>query len=166
MSSPSGGPGTPDAGPKSRQRLLDGRMLGLASGAILVPLNSTMLAVALPSIMTEFGVDAATVASLVTVYLGAVAIALPASGTLGDRFGHRRVFLVGVVAFAAASMLAAIAPAFSILALSRVLQARQRRARLDELGGPRFGRWPPPTGAARRSACSTCSSRRARRSDR
>jgi EmrB/QacA subfamily drug resistance transporter len=98
-------------------------MLGLASGAILVPLNSTMLAVALPSIMTEFGVDAATVASLVTVYLGAVAIALPASGTLGDRFGHRRVFLVGVVAFAAASMLAAIAPAFSILALSRILQA-------------------------------------------
>ena len=98
-------------------------MLGLASGAILVPLNSTMLAVALPSIMTEFGVEAATVASLVTLYLGAVAIALPASGTLGDRFGHRRVFLVGVVAFALASTLAAVAPAFAILALSRVLQA-------------------------------------------
>ena len=75
---------------------MTGAMLGLASGAILVPLNSTMLAVALPSVMDEFGVGAATVASLVTLYLGAVAIALPASGSLGDRFGHRRLFLVGV----------------------------------------------------------------------
>ena len=98
-------------------------MLGLASGAILVPLNSTMLAVALPSVMGEFQVGAATVASLVTLYLGAVAIALPASGSLGDRFGHRRVFLVGVAAFALASALAATAVSFEILALSRVLQA-------------------------------------------
>jgi EmrB/QacA subfamily drug resistance transporter len=98
-------------------------MLGLASGAILVPLNSTMLAVALPSVMAEFHVGAATVASLVTLYLGAVAIALPASGSLGDRFGHRRVFLVGVGAFALASALAATAVSFEVLALSRVLQA-------------------------------------------
>jgi EmrB/QacA subfamily drug resistance transporter len=103
--------------------LITGAMLGLASGAILVPLNSTMLAVALPSIMQEFDIGAATVASLVTLYLGAVAIALPASGSLGDRFGHRRVFLFGVAAFAVASAVAATAVSFEILALSRVLQA-------------------------------------------
>jgi EmrB/QacA subfamily drug resistance transporter len=104
-------------------RLVDAAMLGLASGAILVPLNSTMLAVALPSIMAEFEVTAATVASLVTIYLGAVAIALPTSGSLGDRFGHRRTFLVGVVGFALASAIAATAASFEVLALSRVLQA-------------------------------------------
>jgi EmrB/QacA subfamily drug resistance transporter len=98
-------------------------MLGLASGAILVPLNSTMLAVALPSVMDEFAVGAATVASLVTVYLGAVAITLPVSGSLGDRFGHRRVFLFGVAGFAIASALAATAASFEVLAASRVLQA-------------------------------------------
>ena len=98
-------------------------MLGLASGAILVPLNSTMLAVALPSVMTEFDVGAATVASLVTLYLGAVAITLPVSGSLGDRFGHRRVFLFGVAGFALASALAATAGTFEVLAASRVLQA-------------------------------------------
>ncbi len=98
-------------------------MLGLASGAILVPLNSTMLAVALPSVMTEFGVGAAAVASLVTLYLGAVAVALPASGSLGDRFGHRRIFLIGVVGFALASTVAATAGSFEVLAGSRVLQA-------------------------------------------
>ena len=107
----------------SRPRLLTGAMLGLASGAILVPLNSTMLAVALPSVMVEFGVGAATVASLVTLYLGAVAVTLPVSGSLGDRFGHRRVFLVGVAGFALASALAATAGSFEVLALSRVVQA-------------------------------------------
>ncbi len=111
------------APPGGRPRLITGAMLGLASGAILVPLNSTMLAVALPSIMTEFEIGAATVASLVTLYLGAVAIALPASGSLGDRFGHRPVFLAGVAAFALASGVAATAASFEILAVSRVLQA-------------------------------------------
>jgi EmrB/QacA subfamily drug resistance transporter len=98
-------------------------MLGIASGAILVPLNSTMLAVALPSVMTTFAVEPNDVAALVTLYLGAVTVALPASGSIGDRFGHRRAFLVGVVAFAIASLVAALAPSFAVLAASRVFQA-------------------------------------------
>jgi len=103
--------------------MLSGALLGLASGSILVPLNSTMLAVALPSLVSEFAVDAATVATLVTLYLGAVVVVLPASGALGDRFGHRRIFLIGVTGFAASSLVAAFAPAFAILAVARVLQA-------------------------------------------
>lgn len=104
-------------------RLLSAPMVGIAMGSILSPLNSTMLAVALPSVMDEFSVDAATVASLVTLYLASVAITLPASGSIGDRFGHRPSFLVGVVGFAAASLLAATAASFAVLAASRVLQA-------------------------------------------
>ena len=106
-----------------RARLLSPAMLGVASGAVLVPLNSTMLAVALPSVMGEFAIGPETVSSLVTLYLGAVTVALPASGSLGDRFGQRRVFLVGVLAFAMASLLAAAAQSFELLALARVLQA-------------------------------------------
>jgi EmrB/QacA subfamily drug resistance transporter len=116
-------PAEPGSFEARRGPIVDAAMLGLASGAILVPLNSTMLAVALPSIMSEFGVTAATVASLVTIYLGAVAIALPTGGSLGDRFGHRRTFLAGVAAFGVASALAAVATSFEILAISRVLQA-------------------------------------------
>jgi EmrB/QacA subfamily drug resistance transporter len=52
-----------------------------------------------------------------------VTVALPASGSLGDRFGQRRVFLVGVLAFAMSSLLAAAAQSFELLALARVLQA-------------------------------------------
>ncbi len=98
-------------------------MVGVASGSILVPLNSTMLAVALPSVMGEFGIGPATVSTLVTLYLGAVTVALPASGSFGDRFGQRRVFLAGVVGFALSSLVAAVAPSFEVLAVARVLQA-------------------------------------------
>ncbi len=107
----------------SRARLLSPAMLGVASGAVLVPLNSTMLAVALPDVMGEFSIGPDTVSSLVTLYLGAVTVALPASGSLGDRFGQRRVFVVGVLAFAISSLIAAAAPTFELLALARVLQA-------------------------------------------
>lgn len=106
-----------------RARLLSPAMLGVASGAVLVPLNSTMLAVALPSVMGEFAIGPETVSSLVTLYLGAVTVALPASGSLGDRFGQRRVFLAAVLAFALSSLLAASAQSFELLAVARVLQA-------------------------------------------
>ena len=98
-------------------------MLGVASGAILVPLNSTMLAVALPGVMGDFALGANQVSSLVTLYLGAVAVALPVGGSIGDRYGHRRAFLVGVVLFALASALAAVAASFELLEISRVGQA-------------------------------------------
>jgi EmrB/QacA subfamily drug resistance transporter len=98
-------------------------ILGVASGAILVPLNSSMLAVALPGVMDEFGLGANSVSSLVSLYLGAVAIALPFSGSLGDRFGARRTFLAGVLGFAVASLVAAAAGSFLVLQLARVLQA-------------------------------------------
>jgi MFS family permease len=90
---------------------------------MLVPLNSTMLAVALPSLMSDFGVDAPAVSVLITVYLATMVVALPIAGALGDRFGHRRMFLVGVAGFAAASLLAAMAGAFWLLVVARMLQA-------------------------------------------
>ena len=108
---------------QARERLVSGLMLGLATGAILVPLNSTMLAVALPDVMGEFGLGASEVSSLVSLYLGSVAIVVPIAGTLADRFGARSIFLAGVLCFGAASLLAAITGSFTVLELARVLQA-------------------------------------------
>jgi DHA2 family methylenomycin A resistance protein-like MFS transporter len=50
-------------------------------------------------------------------------VALPVAGALGDRFGHRRLFLAGVSGFAAASLLAAVTGAFWMLIAARMLQA-------------------------------------------
>ena len=108
---------------RSSLRLVSAPMLGVASGAILVPLNTTMLAVALPDVMGTFGLGAAEASSLVTLYLGAVAVTLPLGGALGDRFGHRRTFLVGVLGFASASAAASIAGSFEVLQAARVAQA-------------------------------------------
>ncbi|HET7676787.1 MAG TPA: MFS transporter [Candidatus Limnocylindrales bacterium] len=121
MNAPAGTP-RPGAGQPAGSGLA-AAFVGVALGAILVPLNSTMLAVALPSLMADFGVGPATVASLVTLYLGAVTVAMPASGAIGDRLGHRRVFLAGVAAFALASIVGALAPSFPVLVASRIGQA-------------------------------------------
>lgn len=115
--------GSPSAASRGPGGLLSAVMLGVASGAILVPLNSTMLAVALPGIMDEFRLGASTVTALVSLYLGCVAIALPIAGSLSDRYGARRIFLIGVVGFGAASIVAAVASSFVVLEASRVLQA-------------------------------------------
>jgi EmrB/QacA subfamily drug resistance transporter len=116
-------PSAPTPRLPARPRLLSAALLGVASGAILVPLNSTMLAVALPGVMHDFGLGANQVSSLVTLYLGAVAVALPVGGSIGDRYGHRPAFLAGVLGFAIASALAAVAGSFELLELSRVGQA-------------------------------------------
>lgn len=108
---------------RRREGLPSSRMLGIASGAILVPLNSTMLAVALPGIMGEFRLGANEVSSLVSLYLGAVAVVLPLAGSLVDRFGARRIFLGGVLMFAGASLIGAVGTSFVILEVARALQA-------------------------------------------
>jgi MFS family permease len=98
-------------------------LLAIAAGSALIPINSTMLAVALPAIMGDLLVDASTVSWLVTLYLAAVALAMPLAGSLGDRFGYRRMYLLGIAGFAVTSLAAALAQTFPLLVISRVLQA-------------------------------------------
>ena len=66
-------------------------VLTAALATMLVPLNSTMLAVALPSIIEDFDVGLATSGWLITGYLIAMASLLPLGGKIGDRFGRRNV---------------------------------------------------------------------------
>jgi len=110
-------------GARGRERTFSPLMVAVAAGSILVPLNSTMLAVALPGIMGQFALGANQVSSVVTLYLGAVAVALPVSGTLGDRFGHGRTFVAGVLVFGLASLAAAVGQSFVLLEVARVVQA-------------------------------------------
>jgi MFS family permease len=90
---------------------------------MLAPLNSTMIAVALPHVMAEFGADVASVGWLVTSYLIAMAALQPVAGTLGDRLGRRRLILGGVAWFGVASLGAATASSLFTLLFFRVQQA-------------------------------------------
>lgn len=90
---------------------------------MLAPLNSTMIAVALPHVIEEFGADVSTAGWLVTAYLITMASLQPVAGKLGDRLGRRPLILGGVACFGIASMAAAWAPSLALLLFFRVLQA-------------------------------------------
>lgn len=92
-------------------------------GGVLAPLNSTMLAVALPEIRGDFSVGHAEIGWLVSAYLIAMAVAQPAGGRIGDQLGRARVFRAGLVAFLVLSLAAAFAPNFTVLVLFRTGQA-------------------------------------------
>lgn len=98
-------------------------LFGIGTGYILLPLNSTMLAVALPEVMVDFDVGPPEATLLVTLYLITLAATLPFAGNIGDRIGHKRAFLLGAGAFAVTSLLGAVAWVYPVLVVSRVLQA-------------------------------------------
>ena len=93
------------------------------AGTLLNPLNSSMIAVALILIQSNFRVSAATVSLLLSSFSLAAAIAQPLMGRFSDLFGPRRVFCAGLLLVGVTSALAPLAPAFGWLIVLRMLQA-------------------------------------------
>ena len=98
-------------------------LAAVALSGTLLPLNSTMLAVALPDIASGTGGGIAASSWLVTSYVVAMATLGPFAGRLGDRLGRRRVLLWGLAGFAAASAAAGLAPSLGLLVVARLGQA-------------------------------------------
>jgi DHA2 family methylenomycin A resistance protein-like MFS transporter len=95
----------------------------IALGGTLAPLNSTMIAVALPGIREGFGASLAATSLLVSTYLLVMAAGQPIGGRLGDLMGRRTVFLAGLAVFAIATLGCALAPTLPLLVASRLAQA-------------------------------------------
>ncbi|MGQ0843815.1 MAG: MFS transporter [Sporichthyaceae bacterium] len=91
-------------------------------GSGLAMLDATVVNVALSSIGSDLDADFADLQWTVNAYTLTLASLILLGGSLGDRFGRRRVFLVGVVWFAAASLLCGLAPNVQTLILARALQ--------------------------------------------
>ena len=98
-------------------------MAVLLTGCLLVILNYTLLAPALPVIMREMDVSATTVQWVTSVYAMVEAIVIPLNAFLLGRFTVRKLFAGSFVLFAIASLLVAVAPTFWVLIAGRVLQA-------------------------------------------
>lgn len=86
-------------------------------------LNSSMVNVALPTIMRQFGVDFQYSVWLYTGYMLPYAVVMPISGSLGDMYGAKRLFLAGIAIFAGGSLLCSTADSFWALLASRAVQA-------------------------------------------
>lgn len=85
-------------------------------------LDATVIATAVPAMAESFGVDAVDVGIAISAYILTLAVLIPVSGWLADRFGVRRVFLTAVIVFTVASVGCAVSPSLPVLVGMRVLQ--------------------------------------------
>src|SRR6185503_647896 len=91
-------------------------------GSGVAALDATVVGIALPSIGREFSAGLGTLQWISNAYTLTLAGLLLLGGTLGDRYGRRRVFVIGVIWFAGASLLCGLAPTAFWLIVARALQ--------------------------------------------
>src|SRR3979409_2413869 len=91
-------------------------------GLFMVVLDNLVVSVALPTIHRDLGASIQSLEWTVNAYVLAYAVLLLTGAALGDRFGRKRMFLVGLSIFTAASAAAALAPTTGLLVGARALQ--------------------------------------------
>ena len=97
-------------------------LLATVLGSAMVMIDGTVVNVALPHIARDLGVDFGGLQWIINAYTLTLAGLILLGGSLGDRFGRRRVFLIGVVWFAVASAACGFAPNVDLLIAARALQ--------------------------------------------
>lgn len=110
---------TPDRGLRGHPWLT---LITVAVGVMMVALDGTIVAIANPAIATDLGATFADVQWITNAYFLALAVTLITAGKLGDRFGHRQTFLIGVVGFAAASGVIGLSSSIGMVVTFRVFQ--------------------------------------------
>ncbi|MFJ6945742.1 MFS transporter [Streptomyces wuyuanensis] len=110
------------SGPRDRRRLQRLTLTSSITGAVVVAVDGSVLTVVQPVMQRELHASFAQIQWTSTAYLIAVASLLVFAGRLGDRFGHRRVFTVGALGFAAASAAIGLAGSTVLVIGLRVLQ--------------------------------------------
>ncbi|MFD4627739.1 MFS transporter [Streptomyces sp. NPDC058475] len=97
-------------------------LITVAVGVMMVALDGTIVAIANPAIQKDLGASFADVQWITNGYFLALAVTLITAGKLGDRFGHRQTFLIGVVGFAAASGAIGLSDSIALVVTFRVFQ--------------------------------------------
>ena len=91
-------------------------------GTFMAVLDATIVNVGLPKIMASFGVGLDKIEWVITAYMLAMAVALPTSGWLADKFGYKRLYFLGLFLFTLGSMLCGRASDENMLIAARVVQ--------------------------------------------
>ena len=97
-------------------------LMVLCLGVLMIVLDSTIVNVALPSIKQDLGFSDASLVWVVNAYLLTFGGFLLLGGRLGDLFGHRRLFLLGIVLFTGASLWCGLSDAQGMLVAARAVQ--------------------------------------------
>lgn len=114
----------PSAGPQLRYgtRQATWVIAAMVLGSGIVFLDGTVVNVALPAIGNDLGTSLAGMQWTVNAYMVTLSSLLLLGGSLGDQLGRRRVFVIGLIWFTAASMLCGLAPTTGFLVAARALQ--------------------------------------------
>ncbi|MGE5674983.1 MAG: DHA2 family efflux MFS transporter permease subunit [Mycobacterium leprae] len=91
-------------------------------GLFMVILDQTVVNVAFPTIQRQFTADVSAVSWILSLYTMTLGIAMPLSGFLADRFGHKQVFLSALGLFVTGSLLCALSPSLWMLIVARAVQ--------------------------------------------
>jgi MFS transporter, DHA2 family, multidrug resistance protein len=107
-----------DKSPSYKWWLLGNVMIG----TFMAVLDATIVNVGLPKIMASFGVGIDKIEWVLTAYMLALAVMLPTSGWMADRFGYKRVYFLGLFLFTLGSLFCGYSTTENMLIASRVLQ--------------------------------------------
>ncbi|HWU45777.1 MAG TPA: MDR family MFS transporter [Humibacter sp.] len=95
----------------------------LLIAAFVVILNETIMSVAIPELMLDFQVDARAGQWLTTAFMLTMAVVIPITGFLLQRFNTRSIYIAAMSLFSTGTLIAATAPIFGVLLFARVVQA-------------------------------------------
>ena len=107
---------------ENRQRLEFGVLLATILASSMAFLDSTALNPAQPIIQADLKMDASQTAWVANAYLLFLAALILVGGSLGDRFGRKRVYMTGIVVFSGASLVCGLAPDAGVLIAARAIQ--------------------------------------------
>lgn len=97
-------------------------LYALAAGFFMIMIDTTIVSVSIPSIMTSLGADVTQVMWVSSAYLLTYAIPLLITGRLGDRYGPRELYLVGTAVFTLASLWCGLSSSITSLVAARAVQ--------------------------------------------
>jgi DHA2 family methylenomycin A resistance protein-like MFS transporter len=98
------------------------RLAACTGAAALLQLDGTLITVALPSVARDLGVSGSSASIVLSAYFGMYAVLLWPGGLLVDRFGARRIALLGLLLFALGAAVGAAAPTLGVLIAMRIIQ--------------------------------------------
>lgn len=104
----------------AQRRIVLGVLIG---SAFVVILNETLMGVAIPRFIQVFGITATTAQWLTTAFMLTLAVVIPITGWLLQRFSTRALFVTAMSLFTSGTLLGAVAPFFELLIVARVIQA-------------------------------------------
>jgi len=91
-------------------------------GTFMAVLDATIVNVGLPKIMASFGVGIDKIEWVITAYMLAMAVMLPTAAWLADKFGYKRIYFIGMLAFTFGSFLCGFSTSEDMLIISRIIQ--------------------------------------------